>query len=428
MKMVNLTDYEKRMADGSLGPIKAAAMELLINYANALGAEDFVEVSSVAGGLGGSPFIQNLAKTRGGVEGVFKEFLLNSDTAAPIETVDTFSFSLINTMDKSCWKKQNVSEKNYSWGVKCEEFYKQVGFNCYYTCTPYLIGTVPLFGQHLAWMESSAISFANSIAGARTNTEGMESAGASAYTGRTPNWGLHLDENRTARYQIDVRIPIQDSYDWGTLGYYAGQVFKEHVGVVNGITNNYDMTKIKQCASAAAASGGVEMFHIAGLTPEAHSLEMALHGKKPIETHIYTETERKEIRERLNSGTSADIDFVLIGCPNSGIEEVWEIVRQLDGRSISENTDMWIFLPDPLRHLARRQGYADILERAGIALMSDSCPAVSMVAPDNTRTAATNSAKQAHYYPGLTGIEMYYYTTAQCVEAAVSGRAQELIL
>lgn len=231
-------------------------MVLLIDYANALGAEEFVEVASVAGGLGGSPFIQSLAEDRGGLEGVFKEFLLNSDTDAGIEPVDTFTFSLINTMDKSCWQKQNVSEKNFEWGVRCEEFYKQVGFNCYYTCTPYLVGTVPLFGQHLAWMESSAISFANSIAGARTNTEGMESAGASAYTGRTPNWGLHLPQNRKARYQIDVQVPIVDSYDWGTLGYFTGQSFKEQVGVIQGVTGRYDMAMIKQCASAAAAPAG----------------------------------------------------------------------------------------------------------------------------------------------------------------------------
>ena len=426
--MLKLTDYEKKMADGDFGRLKQIAMDLLIDYANALGAERFVEVSSVAGGLGGSPFIQDLARERGGLEGVFKEFLLNSTDSVDIEPVDTFTFSLINTMDKTCWQQQNVSRKNYEWGVKCEEFYKKVGFNCYYTCTPYLLDAVPLFGQHLAWMESSAISFANSIAGARTNTEGTESAGASAYTGRTPYWGLHLPDNRKARYQIDVKIPISDSYDWGTLGYFTGMMFKEHVGVINGVNENFDMARIKQCTAAAAASGGVEMFHIAGKTPEAPTLEYALGHRKPEEIFTYSVGDRRQIREKLNSGKSNNIDFILIGCPHCSLEEIWEIVRLLNGRKLSTNTSMWIFLPDPLRHLADRQGYSAILKKAGVVLMSDSCPAVSMVAPDNTITAATNSAKQAHYYPGLTGIGTYYYSTAQCIEAAVTGKAQDLIL
>jgi predicted aconitase len=426
--MLKLTDYEKKLADGEFGRIKQLAMELQVKYANALGAEKFVEVSSVAGGLGASPFIQEIAEKNGGLEAVFKEFLLNTSDPSPIEPVDTFTLSLINTMDKTCWKQQNVSETDYKWGIECEDFYKKVGINCYYTCAPYLIGTVPLFGQHLAWMESSAISFANSIAGARTNTEGTESAGASAYTGRTPYWGLHLPENRKAKYQINVEIPIQDSYDWGTLGYFAGQMFKEQVGVIHGINESYDISKIKQCTAAAAASGGVEMFHITGKTPEAHTLEFALDNKKPMEVFTYTSKDRQSVREQLCSANSPDIDFVLIGCPNSCIEEVWEIVRLLNGRKLSKNTEMWIFLPEPLRHLAKRQGYDSVLEKAGAKLMSDSCPAVSMVAPDNTRTAVTNSAKQAHYYPGLTNIATYYYSTKYCIEAAVSGKAQDFKL
>lgn len=425
--MVKLTDTEKRMAGGESGRMKQLAMTLLIDYANALGADRFVEISSVAGGLGGSPFIQDVAEHRGGVAGAFKEFLLNTDDPAPVEPVDTFAFSLISTMDKTCWKAQNVSEKDYRWGMACEAFYKKTGFQCYYTCAPYLIGTVPLFGQHLAWMESSAISFANSIAGARTNTEGTESAGASAYTGRTPCWGLHLPENRTARYQLDVRVPLRDGYDWGTLGYYTGMVFQEQVGVLNGVREGFDMAGIKQCTAAAAASGGVELFHIAGKTPEAPDLRTALGRRPPAEVFSYGENERRLVREKLNSGTRGNIDFVLIGCPHCSLEEVWEIVRLLNGRKLSGNTEMWIFIPDPLRHLAERQGYAAVLRRAGARLMSDSCPAVSMVAPEGTVTAAVNSAKQAHYYPGLTGIETYFYNTAQCIEAAVSGKSQEVI-
>ena len=418
---MQLTDYEKRMLDGEMGPAEQVAMELLVQYGDALGAERLVEVQSVTGGIGGSPQIRLFSKGKT-MDEVFNEFKLNTGASFKVPKLKAFAASLTNTMDPKCWEIQRASRDAFEWGVRCEEYSKTIDMHCAFTCAPYLVGITPIFGEHCACMESSAISFCNSIIGARTNTEGLESTGVAAITRRIPYWGLHIKENRYARYQIQVETDITTSKDWGMLGYFLGRSVKEKVAVINGIQHHPDLIKMKHTCAAAASSGGVELFHIAGMTPEAHTLEMALNGQKPLETYVYTDREKREMYELLNSGRSEDVDFVVIGCPHSNLEEVWTIVNCLDGQKIKDTCDLWIFVPSAIKHLADRQGYTEIIERAGGHVMTDTCPAMARVFPEGTRTAATNSAKQAHYFPSLTGIGTYYGSTEECIQAAITGK------
>ena len=139
------------------------------------------------------------------------------------------------------------------------------------TCTPYLAGNVPAKGEHCAWMESSAVIYANSVLGARTNTEGRESTSAAMLTGKIPDWGLHRDEHRLGTHRVDVRVPVESVMDWGMLGYYVGDVVQEHIPVVVGSFAVPEIVRLKHFGAAASSSGGVEMYHIVGVTPEAES-------------------------------------------------------------------------------------------------------------------------------------------------------------
>ncbi|SKC82323.1 aconitase X [Maledivibacter halophilus] len=419
---MKLTKEELEILDGSQGNAKQRAMELLVKYGEALGAEKFVEVTNVTGGIGGSPQIRNFADQVGDMDAVFSEFKLNSNERVEIPRLEAFSTALTNTMDPLCWKIQNATESAYKWGVKCEDYSKTIDMHCAFTCAPYVVGIMPVFGEHCAWMESSAISFCNSVIGGRTNTEGLESTGAAALVKRIPYWGLHIKENRYATHQIDVKIEVDSNKDWGLLGYYFGKMVQEKVPVINGIGSQPNLIKLKHCCAAAASSGGVEMYHIAGKTPEAKTLEEALGNKKPLEVFPYGEKERKEIYEHLNSGNSEDVDFVVLGCPHGTLEEIWQVVRFLDGRKINGNSALWIFVPRAIKDMADRQGYTEIIEKAGGHIMADTCPAMAKVFPKGTKTAATNSAKQAHYFPSLTGIGTFYGSTKECIEAAVSGK------
>ena len=268
------------------------------------------------------------------------------------------------------------------------------------TCTPYQVGNIPVRGEHCAWMESSAVIYANSILGARTNCEGTASAGAASLTGKIPCWGNHRDENRHGTHLIDVRTPVDSFLEWGMLGYFAGGVAGEEHPVVTGDLDHLtrpDLVDLKHFGAAAATSGGVEVYHIPGITPEAPTLEAAFGGAKPPEPAVYGPAQRRAVYETLNSqGTRTDVDFVLLGCPHASVDQVRRAAAALDGRRLRAGTELWLMLPRALKDVADRSGYTAVIERAGGRLLGDSCPAMSKVAPEGTSVFATDSAKQAH--------------------------------
>src|SRR5213078_176683 len=190
------------------------------------------------------------------------------------------------------------------------------------TCTPYLAGNVPRLGEHCAWMESSAVVYCNSVLGARTNTEGRESTSAAMLTGKIPDWGFHRDEFRYGSHQIDVEIPIESVMDWGMLGYFVGDVVQEHVPVLTGKFGQPDLVRHKHFGAAAASSGGVELYHIVGITPEAPTLEAAFGPNTPIAVFKYGPAERRQTYDAINSSAkSTSVDYVMLGCPHAALEQ-----------------------------------------------------------------------------------------------------------
>jgi len=276
-------------------------------------------------------------------------------------------------------------------------------------------------GEHCAWMESSAVVYCNSVLGARTNTEGKESTGAAALTGRIPDWGFHLDANRHGTHLVEVGIPVDDIMDWGLLGYWLGEIVQDQIPVLTGALVNPTLVKLKHFGAAASSSGGVEMYHLPGTTPEAATVEEAFGERKIADTLRYSAAERRRAYENLNCARERKIDFVMLGCPHNSIDQVWLIASLLEGRRISSDTALWVHTPRALRDTAERNGYVRMIEDAGGVVMSDTCPAISRHMPKGARTVATDSAKQAHYLPAITGVEAWFGSVRDCVEAAISG-------
>jgi predicted aconitase len=304
-----------------------------------------------------------------------------------------------------------------------EAFYGRHGVSILATCTPYQVGNIPVRGEHCAWMESSAVIYANSVLGARTNCEGTASTGAASLTGKIPCWGNHLDRGRRGTHLIDVRVRVDDFAEWGMLGYFAGRAVGEERPVITGDIGRPDLVQLKHFGAAAATSGGVELYHIPGITPEAPTVDAAFGPAAVPEEIGYGPAERRAVYADLNSlGTSADVDFVLLGCPHASVEQIWRAARALDGRRLSPGTELWLMVPRALKDIADRSGYTEIIERAGGKVLADSCPAMSRVAPLGTRVFATDSAKQAHYLPAILGIEAWFGTLDECIDAAVTGR------
>lgn len=418
---MNLTDHERAMLDGAHGPARQKAMDLLVRYGEALGAERLVETNNVAGAFNAStPSVRKLAEN--GFDHVYSELNLDSDETVEIPRMTAGTCQLITGIDLENWRTQGVAPELARSQRDAEAFFGRRGIAMLATCTPYQVGNVPVKGEHCAWMESSAVVYCNAVLGARTNTEGKESTGAAALTGRIPDWGYHLPENRRGTHLVKVEIAVDDIMDWGLLGYWLGEIVQEDVPVLDGVRHQPNLIKLKHFGAAAASSGGVEMYHIPGVTPEATSVEQAFGGRRVADTLRYGETERRTAYRNLNSATDPAVDFVMLGCPHNSIEQVGLIAALLEGRTISPNTALWVHTPRAIRQVADRNGYTRMITDAGGVVMSDTCPAISRHLPAGTRVVATDSAKQAHYLPAITGTSAWFGSVADCVEAAIAGR------
>lgn len=420
---MRLTDDERAMLDGAEGPAVAAAMDLLVRYGEALDADRLCDVRNVAGTMTQPSPAKAELVAEGGWDKAFAVINLDCDDDIEIPPMRVPTCQLQQGFGADSVGVAPYPKTFVELQGDAESFYGSKGVNILATCTPYQVGNLPVRGEHVAWMESSAVVYANSVLGARTNCEGTASTGAASLTGKIPCWGNHLDHNRYGSHLVDVRVPVRDFLDWGMLGYFVGDLVQEERPVVVGDLGVPDSADLKHFGAAAASSGGVELFHLPGITPEAPTAEAAF-GSRPLPQAVgYGDRERRHVYESLNSqGDSTDVDFVLLGCPHASIDQVRAAARALEGRRLHSATQLWIMVPRALRAIADRSGYTEVIERAGGRVLTDSCPAMSRSAPPGTRVFATDSAKQAHYLPAILGIEAWFGTLADCVEAAVTGR------
>jgi predicted aconitase len=424
-----LTDSEKAMLDGRDGKATQKAMELLVRYAEALGAERFVDTNNVAGVPGSAnPFLQNYYMSSGAGEHseydvIFSRFDLDSDELVEVPQAAVQTCCLQGGADPEHWQTLGTKPHVFKMYQEREAFAANHGVKILKTCTPYLAGNVAVKGEHCAWMESSAVVYGNSVIGARTNTEGRESTSAAMLTGKVPDWGLHWTENRFGTHRIDVELNVESVMDWGMLGYFVGDMVQERIPVLVGNYGSADLIRHKHFGAAAASSGGVEMYHIVGVTSEAETLEMAFGPNRAVETFIYGKEERRRTYDQLNAnGSDPNVDYVMLGCPHYSLEQIREASRLLEGKRISANCNLWIFTSRAVRSDADAEGYTKIISDAGGLLMTDTCSAFAQAVPPGTKVVALDSAKQAHYLPAIMGIEAWFGSTKDCINAALTGR------
>ena len=420
---MRLTDEEKGMRDGAEGAAVAAAMDLLIRYGGALGAGHLCDVRNVATSMTQPSPVKARLVREGGWDKAFAVISLDSDEDLQVPPMRVATCQLQHGFGADAGGVVPYPAQMIALQGDAEAFYGRHGVNILATCTPYQVGNIPVRGEHIAWMESSAVIYANSVLGARTNCEGTASTGAAALTGKVPCWGNHRDEGRYGTHLIDVQVRVDDFTEWGMLGYFTGGLVGEERPVLAGDLGRPGLAELKHFGAAAATSGGVELYHLPGITPEAPTVEAAF-GPAPVPAAVtYGPRERRAVYAGLNSqGTSTHVDFVLLGCPHASVDQIRQAAAALDGRRLSAGTHLWLMVPRALKDVADRSGYTETSERAGGKVLADSCPAMSRAAPPGTRVFATDSAKQAHYLPAILGIEAWFGTLAQCVDAAVTGR------
>jgi predicted aconitase len=294
----------------------------------------------------------------------------------------------------------------------------RAGFIPTFTCAPYLVGNVPLKGEICAWTESSAVVYANSILGARTTRHGTESANAASLLGLVPEFGVLLDENRKGTLRIRVTADLKSPTDWGALGYYAGRLAGLGIPVFEGVRRP-TQEEAKQLCAALASSGGVTMCHIAGVTPEAPTLEAAFHGEVPRPAATFHGAALAETYDLLSAHTGTGIDSVILGCPHASLAEIAQIAALLRGKRVADGVRLWVNAARATKRSAQAIGYAAAIEAAGGIILCDTCP-TNLRIP--ARRIVTPGFKQAHYARGMVGAEAIVADVEACIRAAIAGR------
>lgn len=408
---MNLTFEEQKMLDGAYGKSVQKSMEILTSLGDIYGAERMIPIKSVH--MPGSSIV-----VAGEAATSFVEQMGENGT-------EFAAYTTLNTgaMDMDCPRELGFSEDTIARQKRLTGAYGRMGGVPCHTCTPYLIGHCPKFGEHVAWGESSAIAFVNSVIGARTNREGGPAALAAAIAGRVPAYGYHLDENRRGQFLIHVETALSDIAGYGALGYWVGTRVESGVPVFTGIPADVTTDQLKALGAALASSGAVALFHIVGVTPEAPTLEAAFGGASPKEVWHVGRAELQTAFQTLSKQQGQPVSLVALGCPHSSLSEIMQVASMVEGKRVK--TAFWMLCAQPVKYLAERSGHKKILEDAGVTLVCDTCPVLGAMAEPMEKTGmtamATNSAKLAHYAPGQWKIPTYYGTTEQCVNAALKG-------
>ncbi len=392
-----LTQDEEKMLDGEQGEVAQRLFRLLVRLGEIYGAEKMIPVGSVQ--------VAGVSYKSIGDPGL--EFL--EDFASKGAKVKVLTYLNPAGMDMENWKEIGFPEEFAKNQIRIMEACRKMGIVVTATCTPYLAGNLPRFGEHIAWSESSAVSFSNSVIGARTNREGGPSALAAAICGVTPNYGLHLDENRKPDIVIDVDTALEFNVDFGALGYHVGKQVKNKIPYFRGI-KNANTDHLKALGAAMAASGAVALYHAEGLTPEARDYDTS-----GLETINVGNNEIKATFDKLNTGKTPDI--AILGCPHASLREIGYLAEKLKGKTLKK--PIWICTSRVMKEAATHMGFTETIEAAGGRIVADTCMVVSPIEDMGFGTTGVNSGKAANYLPGFCNQKVIFQSVDELVKGCL---------
>lgn len=381
---MHLTREEEKIYDGEYGWAYETSMKILVRLGDLFGATQLIPIKSahVSGvsykTLGDAPidFLKSLVENRAKVQ---VPSTLNPSSFDPEYLPKKFTHEQI---------EKQTSILN---------LYKQMGVTATLTCTPYYLQK-PKPGWHLAWAESSAVIYANSVLNAWTNREGSPSALAAALTGKTPNYGIHQKENRQPNIKIKIETELETEIDYGALGIHVGKLIKNKTPIFEGIPKNARTEELKQLGAGLASSGMTSIFHYKPL--RVTGLETVPIGKKEMEDTV----------ESL-SAVSGKPNLICIGCPHCSFNEVRTIAKLLKGKNVQR--ELWVCTSRYVKEKANES--VKTIEKVGGHVLCDTCAIVTWI----REPFMTNSAKSAYYAPTMNGVNATLSPLKACIETAL---------
>ncbi len=347
------------------------------------------------------------------------------DGGARVSVATTLNVGALDLLHPELWRGDPRTAER---GRLLMERYRALGARPTFTCAPYqLADSRPALGEHVAWGESNAIAFCNSVLGARTNRYGDFLDIAAAITGRVPEAGLHLTEARRAtlvlRLATDVPPSLRDSDQlFPLLGIAVGRRAGSSVAAIDGLTPGQSEDRLKALGAAAASSGSVAMFHVVGSTPEAATLDDALQHRAAVATDEITLAELRAIRDQLSTAAGERLGAVSLGTPHASLAELERIVAMLDGRRVHSDVELIVSTGRDVLETATERGTAARLRQSGVEVLVDTCSYIAPVLRRTDGAVMTDSAKWAYYAPGNIGVAVVIGSTEECVASAVAGR------
>lgn len=409
---LKLTDKDQALLEGKHGPAAKMAMSIMVRMAKVYGAHELMDItqahidSTIYLGEANLEFAERLAS-------------LGAKVAVPT-TLN------VSGLDEHNWQDWAVPS---DWAQKAHRqmvAYQSMGTIPTWTCAPYQTDMAPKFGQQIAWGESNAIVFANSVIGARTERYPDLFDICCAITGRVPAAGLHLTENRAGQVLlrlIDVpeRIQQHDSF-YPVLGHLLGQLALEQIPVIDGLNVTPSEDHLKALGAASASSGTVALFHIVGVTPEAPTREAAFQGREPVERIDITMDRLRAAWRELTTSDGDQLDMVVLGSPHFSLNEFRQLAPLLEGQKRHADVKFLVTSSRAMSLLAKQAGILQPLIDFGGKVTVDTCILATPMLPDSIKTLMTNSGKYAYYTPGLLNAQVVFGSLDDCVQSAVAGR------
>lgn len=407
-----LTDEDQAKLDGRHGPGVAMAMRVIVRMARIQGAAHLLDVE-------GAHIDSSLYMGEATLE--FAERLV--ELGARVSVPSTLN---VSGVDEHGWQAWSVPPEWAENAHRQMVAYERMGCIPIWTCAPYQSEYRPGFGQQIAWGESNAIVFANSVIGARSERYPDLMDICAAITGRVPAVGLHLDENRSGELllrliDVPVDLQAQDSF-YPVLGHLMGKISGERNPVIAGLEVQPTEDQLKALGAAAASSGTVGLFHIVGITPEAATLQEAFRDHEP-EQIVDIDLQRlRSAWEELSTAAGEQLDMVVLGSPHFSLAEFKQLVPLLQGKERHPHVRFLITSSRAMRALAERAGALEVVERFGGTITVDTCILTTPMLPPEIKILMTNSAKYAYYAPGMLNTQVVFGSLQDCVQSAIEGR------
>ncbi|MGB8361179.1 MAG: aconitase X catalytic domain-containing protein, partial [Acidimicrobiia bacterium] len=406
---MRLDEADRATLAGEAGDARRMAMELLVAVGDAIGAPGLLDISSahidgcLYHGLAGLDFARKLATAGGSV---------SVPTTLNVSSLDLLHPGLVHADPEDAERSRAQMQA-----------YESMGCRPTWTCAPYQLLDRPRLGEQIAWGESNAIVFANSVLGARTNRYGDFLDICCALTGRAPAAGLHTDEGRRATILIDVTVPDawrDEELFYVGLGYVLGAVAGTAVAVIAGLDERADEDRLRALGATAASSGAVGLFHVAGVTPEAPTAEQALGGDRPEKVIRVGTPEVETALSRLGS-SSESLGAVSVGTPHASLREIESLAEMCAGRKT--RVPFYVNTGRDVLDRAETSGAAGKVRGFGATFVTDTCTYITPIIGEVGGSVMTNSGKWAYYAPGNLGFDVVMGSLADCVESAVRGEA-----